>query len=119
MKDSSKVIGSGNAYINGNTNLNVISNANSTNSNNSADLYAKSDIYSFGILLWELYTCTIPFNVSLNMVYDYVVVNGYRPEITNDFNPEIASLIRLCLDEDAAKRPNFKTILEILEICKL
>lgn len=76
--------------------------------------FQKSDVFSFGILLWELFTNTQPFNVSLTNLYNYVVVNGLRPEITKDFPSELANLIRICWDEDSKKRPDFKEILQIL-----
>lgn len=87
--------------------------------NTTNNLNHKSDIYSFGILLWELYTCLIPFNVKLNTLYDYVAVENYRPEITKDFDKDIAGLIRLCWDADVNKRPYFKTIIELLNKVKL
>ena len=89
------------------------------NVSSNSDNYKKSDVYSFGILLWELYTCTIPFNISLQNLYNYVVVSGYRPEITNDFNPRIAALIRECWDNEPSKRPTFKKIIEILDNSEL
>jgi serine/threonine protein kinase len=80
---------------------------------------SKPDIYSFGILLWELYTNTIPFNVKISTLYDYVVIENYRPEITKNFNQDIANLIRLCWDAEPMKRPNFKTIIELINKAKI
>lgn len=83
-----------------------------TTSNN--DNFYQSDVYSFGILLWELYIVCIPFNISLSNVYNYVVINGYRPE-TKDFHPSIVDLLRQCWDSDPLKRPTFKKIIELLD----
>ncbi len=80
---------------------------------------SKTDVYSFGILLWELYTLKIPFNVKLSNLYTYVVVNNYRPEIPSDINMSIAELIRACWDSDVNKRPSFKKIIEILDKVEL
>jgi serine/threonine protein kinase len=85
------------------------------NSSLNTDNFLKSDIYSFGILLWELYTVMLPFNINLNNLFNYVVVNGYRPEITKDFDLGIAELIRACWDTESIKRPSFKHIIEIIE----
>ncbi len=75
----------------------------------------KCDIYSFGILLWEIYTCTQPFPISLTNLYNYVVVNDYRPEITKDFPSELANLIRNCWDSDQERRPSINKIIDVLD----
>jgi serine/threonine protein kinase len=82
--------------------------------NSGSNCDPRYDIYSFGILLWELYTSTIPFNVKINKLYDYVAIDNYRPEITKDFNQDIANLIRLCWDLDPTRRPNFLRIIELI-----
>jgi serine/threonine protein kinase len=89
-------------------------NRNISNITGTDENFRKCDVYSFGMLLWELYTCTIPFDVKLTTVYDFVVKDNYRPEITKDFNHEIANLIRLCWDSDVKKRPEFKEIIQII-----
>jgi hypothetical protein len=80
---------------------------------------SKPDVYSFGILLWELYTNTVPFNVKISTLYDYVAVENYRPEITKNFNQDIANLIRLCWDAEPLKRPNFMKIIELINKAKI
>ncbi len=73
-----------------------------------------TDVYSFGMLLWELYTMTIPFNVKMKTIYNMVAVENFRPEITKDFNHYIANIIRCCWDVEISKRPNFTKIGELL-----
>ncbi len=77
--------------------------------------YQKCDIYSYGILLWELYTSTQPFSISLTNLYNYVVVNDYRPEITKDFPSDLANLIRNCWDNDPTRRPSINKIVDVLD----
>ncbi len=84
-----------------------------TNSSNNTDFTI--DAYSFGILLWEIYTGTTPFNVNISTVYNLVVENDFRPEIKDNFHPGIASIIQLCWDTSKENRPNFKNILELLD----
>ena len=71
----------------------------------------KIDVYSFGMLLWELIVETIPFNVKMKEVYDYVVEQKYRPEITKDIDDDIADLIRLCWHSEPKSRPSFDEII--------
>ena len=75
----------------------------------------KNDVYSFGILLWELYSCTMPFNVTFDKIVDYVAVQNMRPEIKG-FNQNIADLIRRCWDSDPNVRPSFSEIIKFLEL---
>lgn len=78
------------------------------------DLNEKVDIYSFGILLWELEANTIPFDVKLNDLYSYVVDKNVRPEIQNNVDKTITSLIRSCWETEPQNRPNMKEIIEKL-----
>ena len=80
--------------------------------NNENDV--KSDIYSFGILLWEIYTETIPFDVKLSELKKYILEEKYRPEVSNELNKEIVELIRACWDSEINKRPSSNKILSVL-----
>jgi serine/threonine protein kinase len=73
------------------------------------------DSYSFGILLWEIYKLTQPFNCSMSALFKIVVEDDLRPEISKNFNSGIANLIKSCWDKNKEKRPDFNQILEILE----
>ena len=74
----------------------------------------KNDIYSFGMLLWEIYTETIPFDVKLSELKKYILEEKYRPEVSNEINKEIAELIRACWDSEINKRPSSDKILSVL-----
>jgi len=73
----------------------------------------KNDIYSFGLILWELFNETIPFNVKLKDVKNYVLNEKLRPEIKDNIDKEIANLIRECWDTEPGNRPECENILEL------
>lgn len=73
----------------------------------------KNDIYSFGLILWELFTETIPFNVKLKDVKNYVLNEKLRPEIKGNIDKEIANLIRECWDTEPGNRPDCESILNL------
>ena len=74
----------------------------------------KNDIYSFGMLLWEIYTETIPFDVKLSELKKYILEEKYRPEVSNELNKEIVELIRACWDSEINNRPSSDKILSVL-----
>ncbi|XP_030538214.1 serine/threonine-protein kinase STY8 isoform X2 [Rhodamnia argentea] len=73
----------------------------------------KSDVFSFGVILWELMTESIPWN-NLNSV-QVVGVVGFmdrRLDVPEGIDPGIASLIHDCWQSDPDKRPSFEVILQ-------
>ena len=71
------------------------------------------------MILWEIYTMTIPFNVAMKSIYKMVAVENYRPQIQKDFNISISNIIRSCWDVDITKRPNFTKICLMLNNVKI
>lgn len=47
--------------------------------------------------------------------YKQVALEGLRPTIPPGISPHICKLMRLCMNEDPAKRPKFDMIVPILE----
>ena len=74
----------------------------------------KNDIYSFGMILWEIFTETIPFDVKLSELKKYIIEEKLRPEVSTNLNKNIAELIRNCWDSEIEKRPNCDKILSTL-----
>ncbi|CAD8188787.1 unnamed protein product [Paramecium pentaurelia] len=76
----------------------------------------ESDIYSFGMILYQLFTETIPFyNMPQKDIVQLVKEQQSRPKIPESLNTNIATLIRCCWQQDPLKRPNINQILITLK----
>ncbi|CAD8098992.1 unnamed protein product [Paramecium primaurelia] len=76
----------------------------------------ESDIYSFGMILYQLFTETIPFyNMPQKDLIQLVKEQQSRPKIPVSLNTNIATLIRCCWQQDPIKRPNYNQILTTLK----
>lgn len=75
------------------------------------------DVFSFGVVLWELFTENEPFvGVGLQEIKERVVDEGERLEIPFDFCEGIAEVLNMCWDSDPEKRPGMNEILSELRI---
>ncbi|KAL5815372.1 hypothetical protein ACOSQ3_026157 [Xanthoceras sorbifolium] len=73
----------------------------------------KSDLFSFGVILWELMTVSIPWN-HLNSL-QVVGVVGFmdrRLDLPEGLDPQVASIIHDCWQSDPDKRPSFEDIIQ-------
>ncbi|CAI2178838.1 2675_t:CDS:2 [Funneliformis geosporum] len=72
------------------------------------DSFSKaSDIYSLGMIMWEFTTGFKPFaNVEHNTELIIEIIDGKRPEITEDTPECYANLMKRCWNSDPSKRPS-------------
>ncbi|KAF8413868.1 hypothetical protein HHK36_001862 [Tetracentron sinense] len=76
----------------------------------------KVDVYSFGLVLWELVTETIPYEDMTPIQAAFAVVNkNLRPVIPLDCSPAMRALIEQCWALQPEKRPEFWQIVKVLE----
>ena len=71
----------------------------------------ESDIYSFGMIMWEHTTGKKPFHDRPhNHLLISDILNGERPQITDDTPEFYAELMKRCWDHDPENRPTANEI---------
>lgn len=76
----------------------------------------KCDVYSFGVCLWEIYVCDMPYpNLSFADVSSAVVRQNLRPEIPRCCPSSLAATMKKCWDANADKRPAMEEVVRMLE----
>jgi serine/threonine protein kinase len=85
-----------------------------------AEFDESSDVYSFGIVLWGLYSRQLnPYpeleEIANQDFVDKIVYDKYRPKIDEKCPPKLRSLMEKCWAADVKERPDFKEIISSLE----
>ncbi|KAF3676731.1 hypothetical protein CQW23_10133 [Capsicum baccatum] len=76
----------------------------------------KCDVYSFGICLWEIYCCDMPYpDLSFSEVTTAVVRQNLRPEVPRCCPSSLANVMRRCWDASPDKRPEMDEVVSLLE----
>ncbi|XP_062514602.1 uncharacterized protein LOC134190184 [Corticium candelabrum] len=77
-----------------------------------------ADVYSFGIVMWEIWSRQIPFDdLTLQSVLDLktAVLSGVRPSVPLDEHTDYVELMRACWSSDSSSRPTFCNVVVRLE----
>jgi small GTP-binding protein len=78
-----------------------------------------SDVYSFGILLWELFSHEMPFeelNIKFMHQLEDAVRAGARPTIpASASNAHLAALMQACWHQTPEQRPSFSSVCQVLK----
>uniref|UniRef100_A0A0D9WK43 non-specific serine/threonine protein kinase n=1 Tax=Leersia perrieri TaxID=77586 RepID=A0A0D9WK43_9ORYZ len=76
----------------------------------------KCDVYSFGICLWEIYCCDMPYpDLSFSEVTSAVVRQNLRPEIPRCCPSSLANVMKRCWDANPDRRPEMAEVVSMLE----
>ncbi|XP_038717264.1 serine/threonine-protein kinase STY13-like [Tripterygium wilfordii] len=76
----------------------------------------KCDVYSFGICLWEIYCCDMPYpDLTFSEVTSAVVRQNLRPEIPRCCPSSLANVTKRCWDANPDKRPEMDEVVSLLE----
>jgi len=84
----------------------------------------KSDIWSFGMVMFEIGTQTIPYWDKVEADVKRAILQGEHPvsqvpEIWNDIPTQYKDLMTSCWDHDFRKRPSFKFLHEQLLLIEI
>ncbi|XP_072016212.1 uncharacterized protein [Amphiura filiformis] len=79
------------------------------------ELSPSYDIFSYGVVIWELWTTEVPFKgVDVHCIIWRVCRYNEHPPIPADCPPAIAALMRQCWEVNRARRPQMDHILKVI-----
>ncbi|KAG8081628.1 hypothetical protein GUJ93_ZPchr0191g16373 [Zizania palustris] len=74
------------------------------------------DVYSFGICLWEMYCCDMPYaDLAFTDASSAIVHQDLRPKIPGCCPSAMARIMRRCWHADPTKRPDMAEVVRLLE----
>eukprot|EP00877_Chromochloris_zofingiensis_P009686 jgi/Chrzof1/4971/Cz15g06230.t1 len=83
----------------------------------SGKLSAAADVYSFGIMMWEVFTGEMAFqNFHYGEVIERVALQGERPDVPEHAPEDFALIMTSCWHADPTLRPSFTQVVDCLDI---
>jgi serine/threonine protein kinase len=75
-----------------------------------------ADVYSFGILLWQLYSMSMPFETMSRSAHSqFVVYGGERPPLDPAWPESLQEIMTTCWQEVPYQRPTMKDVCYLLQ----
>eukprot|EP00775_Hariotina_reticulata_P004708 gene4708-4959_t len=76
-----------------------------------------TDIYSFGLMMWELFSSTRVFDegLSIGQMFYMIAYQGWRPTIPANCPQGYAQLMAACWHEDPEQRPTVQQVMRSLQ----
>ncbi|KAF0421272.1 kinase-like protein [Gigaspora margarita] len=84
--------------------------------NSNYELDKQSDIYSLGVILWEISSGIPPFKSYSPLEILFLVSDGEREMPAKNIPHRYIKLYSLCWDQCPSKRPEIKTVCEVLKM---
>uniref|UniRef100_A0A8C1ZPM0 receptor protein-tyrosine kinase n=1 Tax=Cyprinus carpio TaxID=7962 RepID=A0A8C1ZPM0_CYPCA len=77
----------------------------------------QSDVWSYGILLWEIFSLgKSPYpNILVDSKFYKMIKCGYQMSRPDFASPEMYTIMKMCWNLDAAERPTFSKISQLIE----
>merc|ERR1712039_516016 len=76
-----------------------------------------ADVFSFGVLLWQIMSCIIPYETfSVGMYKKLVVHNDFRLPLDRSWPISYSNLISRCWSASSSERPKFSEIKKVLRL---
>lgn len=78
-------------------------------------IYNKNDVFSFGMIVYYIYSGHLPFDSQSQFDYFHRIINNERPELNFDMPECYKKLIRCCWVNNPDERPSFDEIVYIIK----
>ena len=78
-------------------------------------IYNKSDVFSFGMIVYYIYSGHLPFDSQSQFNYFHRIINNERPVLNFNMPECYKKMIRCCWVNNPDERPSFDEIVDIIK----